>query len=176
MLSQTELLAIFDADAQRAEEKYQELYRRLVRYFEWNQSEEPADLAQEALKRGFAKLHQGQKITIGDPAGYFFGIARNLIRESWKVRPQEQLEDQEFPETPSSFQDLNSSEQKIFLKECLEHLSNEELEMLLAYVDGDGEEWGYKAGLTPIALRIRIHRLRKRLEERLGKSRKPKKA
>lgn len=165
MLSQTELLSIFDSDPSRAEEKYQDLYNNLVRYFQWNQKEEPADLAQEALRRGIARLHQGQKITISDPAGYFFGIARNLVRETWKTRPQEQLQDEEFPEVRSSSHDLNPAEQRIFLKECLSHLSREELGMLLAYVDGNTEDWGQKAGVSPVALRIRVHRLRKRLEK-----------
>ena len=165
MLSLTELLSIFDSDPSRAEEKYQDLYNNLVRYFQWNQKDDPADLAQEALKRGFTRLHQGQKITVSDPAGYFFGIARNLVREAWKTRPQEQLQGQEFPEISSSFHDLNPAEQRVFLKECLDHLSREELAMLLAYVEGDSDAWGNKGGLSPNALRIRVHRLRRRLEK-----------
>jgi hypothetical protein len=74
-LSTSDLLAIFHTNPSRATERYAELYRNLVRYFEWNRKPDAEDLAQETLKRGFSRLQQGQKITTKDPAGYFFGIA-----------------------------------------------------------------------------------------------------
>ncbi|HZR28716.1 MAG TPA: hypothetical protein VFA71_08035 [Terriglobales bacterium] len=168
-LSRTELLAIFDSDSRKAEEKYVELYRKLVRYFEWNRTAEPEDLAQEALKRGFVRLQEGQKITVGDPAAYFFGIARNLVREGWSTRKPEPLpehfEDQQAIPAQPSFRNLNPSEQAVFLTQCLRDLPGDEFEMLMAYVEGNGEAWGKKAGLEPGALRLRVHRLRKRLEK-----------
>lgn len=163
-LSRDELLAIFDSDPGRAEEKYIELYQNLVRYFECNRNLEPQDMAQEALKRGFARLQEGTKITTDNPAGYFFGVARNLLRESWTVRSQEPLEEQELPIGTSLFHDLNSSEQLVLLRECLNDLPPQELEMLMAHVEGEGETWSRKAGLRPSVLRLRIYRIRRRLE------------
>ncbi len=163
-LSQTQLLAILDPDPGRAEERYVELYQKLVRYFEWNRAAEPEDMAQEALKRGFARLQQGQKITIDDAAGYFFGIARNLVREGWTARKEESLEDQESPAAQPLFRNLNPSEQAVFLRQCLRDLPENDLEMLIAYVEGNGQAWAQKAGLEPGTLRLRIHRLRKTLE------------
>ena len=163
-LSQTQLLAILDPDPGRAEERYVELHQKLVRYFEWNRAAEPEDMAQEALKRGFTRLQQGQKITIDDAAGYFFGIARNLVREGWTARKEESLEDQETPAAQPSFRNLNPSEQVVFLRQCLRDLPENDFEMLMAYVEGNGQAWGRKAGLAPGTLRLRIHRLRKRLE------------
>jgi hypothetical protein len=167
-LSQSQLLAVFDPDPKRAEERYLELHQKLVRYFEWNQAAEPDDMAQEALKRGFVRLQEGQKITTDDPAGYFFGIARNLVREGWSVRKTEPLEDQPLVAAQPSFRSLNPSEQAIFLRQCLHTLPKEDIEMLMAYVEGNGEAWGRKTGLEPGALRLRIHRLRKRLEAMAG--------
>lgn len=168
-LSRSELLAILDPDSQRAEAKYIALHQKLVRYFEWNRAAEPEDMAQEALKRGFVRLQEGQKITVDDPAAYFFGIAHNLVREGWSARKPEplpeQFEDQQTFPTQPSFRNLNPSEQAVFLTQCLRGLPGEEFEMLMAYVEGNGEAWGKKAGLEPGALRLRIHRLRKRLEK-----------
>jgi DNA-directed RNA polymerase specialized sigma24 family protein len=164
MLSQSQLLAVFDPDPKRAEERYLELHQKLVRYFEWNRAAEPDDMAQEALKRGFARLQEGQTITAQDPAGYFFGIARNLVREGWSVRKTEQLEDQPLLAAQPSFRRLNPSEQAIFLRQCLYTLPKDDREMLIAYVEGNGDAWGRKAGLEPGALRLRIHRLRKKFE------------
>ena len=164
MLTRSQLLAVFDPDPKRAEARYLELHQKLVRYFEWNQVAEPEDLAQEALKRGFTRLQEGQKITTDDPAGYFFGIARNLVREGWSIRKTEPLEDQPLPIAQPSFRSLNPSEQLVFLRQCLRNLPKDDVEMLIAYVEGNGEAWGRKVGLEPGALRLRIHRLRKRLE------------
>ncbi len=163
--SQREPFAILDSDPTRAGEKYLELFRKLVRYFEWNRSPEPEDMAQETLRRGFSRLREGQKITTDNPAGYFFGIARNLIREGWVARKQQPLEDEQLPRIQPSFYNLNPSEQGIFLKQCLRNLPKNETEMLIAYVEGNGEAWSRKAGLEPGTMRLRIHRLRKRLEK-----------
>jgi DNA-directed RNA polymerase specialized sigma24 family protein len=164
-LSRSQLLAVFDANATRAEERYLELFHKLARYFEWNRKSDPEDLAQEALRRGFNRLQQGQKITAENPESYFFGIARNLIREGWNSRPEEELTTHEQEAAPSSFHNLHQAEQLVFLKECLRELVKEDLQMLIAYVDGDGEAWARKAGMPPATMRSRIHRIRKRLEK-----------
>jgi len=163
-LSQTQLLAILDPDPGRAEARYVELHQKLVRYFEWNRAAEPEDMAQEALMRGFARLQEGQKITTDDAAGYFVGIARNLVREGWIARKDESLGDQQPLAAQPLFRNLNPSEQVVFLRQCLRDLPENDFEMLMAYVEGNGEAWGRKVGLEPGTLRLRIHRLRKRLE------------
>jgi RNA polymerase sigma factor (sigma-70 family) len=163
-LSQSELLAIFDSDPGRAERKYRELYQKLKRYFEWNRQTDPEDLAQEALKRGFGRLQEGQKITVSDPAGYFFGIARNLLRERTNSRKTEELDDNRLDRNRSLFLGLDANEQLVFLKECLRKLPPEDFNLLSAYVEGEAEAWGKKAGVSPGTVRMRIHRIRKRLE------------
>src|SRR5215471_88949 len=164
-LSRSELLAILDSDPARAEEKYRELYQKLTRYFEWNRQTDPEDLAQEALKRGFGRLQEGQKITVDDPAGYFFGIARNLLRERGNARKTEELDDERLVRSQPLFHGLDKHEQVVFLKECLRRLPREDVSLLSAYVEGESEAWGKKAGVSPGTVRMRIHRIRKRLEE-----------
>jgi DNA-directed RNA polymerase specialized sigma24 family protein len=164
-LSRSQLLAVFDANAGRAEERYLELFHKLTRYFEWNRKSDPEDLAQEALRRGLNRLQQGQKITAENPESYFFGIARNLIREGWNSRPDEELTSQEQDAAHASFHNLHRTEQLVFLKECLRELTKKDLQMLLAYVDGDGDAWARKTGMPPATMRSRIHRIRKRLEK-----------
>ena len=171
-LSRSDLLAVLDPNPGQAEEKYVELFETLVKYFEWNRKTDPEDLAQETLRRAFSRLQEGQKITIDDPAGYFFGIARNLVRESWSAPRVEQIEDMDLPRSESFFHNLTRGEQLVFLRECLQTVPKDELEMLLAYVEGNGEAWARKAGLPLGTLRMRIHRTRRRLEE-LARPKKP---
>ena len=167
-LSRNDLLAVFDKDPRRADEKYAALYQNLMRYFEWNRMREPEDAAQEALQRGFSRLQEGQKITTDNPSAYFFGIARNLVREGWKAKPSVQRENLELPSAPPLFHKLNPSEQKVLLRECLGELRDDEREMLTAYIEGEGESWSQRAGLQQSATRLRIHRIRKRLEKLAG--------
>src|SRR5437899_7290788 len=155
-LSRSELLTILDSDPRRAEEKYRELYQKLARYFEWNRQTDPEDLAQEALKRGFSRLQGGQKITVDDPAGYFFGIARNLLRERGNCRKTEELDDDQLVRRGSSFLGLDTNEQLVFLKECLRRLPREDFNLLSAYVEGEADAWGKKAGVSPGTVRMRI--------------------
>jgi DNA-directed RNA polymerase specialized sigma24 family protein len=164
-LSRVELLAIFDSDTARAEAKYLDLCRSLRRYFEWARSSDPDDMAQEAILRGLTRLQEGKKITVANPASYFLGIARNLVREGWKERKPEQLEIDELPEDLLIFRGLDPSEQRIYVKECLRELSQEEFDMLVAYTEGKGNEWGLARGLQPGAVRLRVHRLRKRIDD-----------
>jgi DNA-directed RNA polymerase specialized sigma24 family protein len=164
LTSRSELLAIFGADALQAEEKCLELFQKLVLYFEWNRRPDPEDLAQETFRRGFTRVQQGQKITAEKPESYFYGIAHNLVREGWSARVSEQLDDQEPVSAPATFHNLTREEQLVFLKECLRDLAKEELIMLVAYLDGEGEAWARKAGIPPATLRTRVHRIRKRLE------------
>jgi DNA-directed RNA polymerase specialized sigma24 family protein len=165
LLSQSELLAILDPDLGRAEQKYAELFETLVRFFEWNRKSDPEDLAQETLRRAFSRFHEGQKITIDDPTGYFIGIARNLLRESWSAPRMEQIGEMDLARPEASFRKMTRGEQLVFLQECLRTLPKEEFEMLFAYVEGTGDAWAQKAGLPPGSLRMRIHRIRKRLED-----------
>ena len=158
------LLAIFDSDQSRAEEKYRELYRKLVRYFGWYRGPEPEDLAQEALIRGFSRLRQGQQITTEHPEHYFFGIARNLIREQRVRCKEEPFPEEDFQSDYPLFYNLNRGEQRVFIKECLRDLSPDDLEMLIAYLAGKGNAWAREAGVRPATFRSRVHRVRRRLQ------------
>jgi len=163
-LPSSEWLRLLDSDPTAASDKYSELCRGLVRYFEWNRCLEPEDMAQETLLRGFRRLSEGATITVGDPRGYFWGIAYNVLREGWKPQREVSIEDRDFPVPDSDFRRLSRAEQSIFLRECQDALPAHEKEMLIAYGEGRGAEWGGRNGIEPGTLRLRIHRVRQKLE------------
>lgn len=159
-----DLLVIFDLNPHQAEARYRNLYQKLVRYFAWNRKVDAEDLAQETLKRTLIKLQQGTKITTDNPEGYFFGVARNLLRESRGRGREEQLRDS-LPELHlAAAIYTNLQEQRIFLQQCLRGLRKHEVDMLVAYMEGRGEAWARETGLQPASVRSRIHRLRRRFE------------
>lgn len=163
-LPQTTLLAVFSADHDRAKEKYWTFYQKLVRYFGWNRTADPEDLAQEVFLRGWRRLRQGQQITVENLENYFFGIARNLVRESWRILREEEFAGQAAEPDPCLFRALNRMEQLVFLKECLHDLAQGDVELIIAYLGGHGDEWARQAGMRPSTVRSRVHRARKRLE------------
>jgi DNA-directed RNA polymerase specialized sigma24 family protein len=169
-LSSSEWLSLLDSDASVAADKYSELSRGLVRYFEWNRCLEPEDMAQETLLRGFGRLRTGASITIDDPRGYFWGIAKNVRREGWKPSREVSIESMDFPISDSEFRRLNRADQTIFLRECQDALPAKEKEMLIAYAEGQGAEWRVRNGIKPSALRLRIHRLRQKLERQAAET------
>jgi DNA-directed RNA polymerase specialized sigma24 family protein len=166
-LSETDLLKIFDSDPGIAEAKYMELCQKLQRFFEWRHIADPSDLVQEAIARGLSNLQAGKQITSADPAHYFFGIAHNLVKEKWKSRKQEQLEEEDVPSKKSAFMGLEGVEQGIYLQQCIKELTQEDFDLLLAYTEGSAAEWGLARGLQPGAVRLRVFRLRRRIEERV---------
>src|ERR671938_30866 len=56
----TKLLARLDPDRERAGEKYEELRRTLVKFFEWRGAPFPEDQADETFNRVARKLDEGR--------------------------------------------------------------------------------------------------------------------
>jgi RNA polymerase sigma-70 factor, ECF subfamily len=167
------LLALLDADRQRAGEKYEEIRRRLVKLFECRGLFRPEEAADETFDRVARRLAEGEHIRAGEPAAYFYGVARNVLRESWRRQ-------QERPEThlaaPESYalpedgpDDLESRLQ--CLERCLAALPPESRRLVTAYY-AQGPGWNVTArrelsaslGISANALWVRAHRLRARLE------------
>lgn len=144
------------------DKEYQELFRKLKRIFEWNSCPYPEDLAQEAIQRGLHRIKDGTAIWAENPASFFAGIARMIVLEQRKARRMEPLEDADArpaPEMPG-FAGLSRTEMNLLLEQRLRELSPEERELLTDYVSGIKP----KTNLTPQALRVRIHRILKKLK------------
>ena len=77
----TRLLLRLDPDVTRAWEKYEDIRRRLVKFFEWNQCTGAEDLADQVLDRVAAKANSEE---IQEVANYCFGVARFVCLEAHK--------------------------------------------------------------------------------------------
>src|SRR5215475_1422678 len=76
------LLSSLGPDRESAANAYVELRRTLFTYFAVRGSEAPDLLADETFDRVARRLSDGQTIFTQNPANYFFGVARNVWRES----------------------------------------------------------------------------------------------
>ena len=78
----TKLLACLDPDRERAGDKYEDLRRTLIRFFEWRGAPFPEDHTDEAFNRVARKLGEG--LEIRNIRGYCYEVARLVCLEALK--------------------------------------------------------------------------------------------
>jgi len=164
------LLQALDADPQSAAERYDQLRRALIKFFQWRQSIQADKDADETIDRIARKLVDGNRID--DIYSYAVGVARNVWRES---RRSEERERSAFAVSAALVSDpQRDDELNLRLKcfeSCLARLPSEKRKLILSYYEGDKQtkiaNRQRLAGVAsmPIArLRIHTHRIRRQLE------------
>jgi DNA-directed RNA polymerase specialized sigma24 family protein len=164
------LLAALHPDREKAGVLYEALRIRLIRLFERRWCESPEDLADITLDRVGRRFAEGVEVQSGDPSGYAYGVAHNVYREICRKAAKERqaLESGDWP--PKMDEDPEPDPRFEALRECLQTLSPKEQSVVLEYHRGEDKIRRRKAlcaelGIEINALRIRVHRLRRRLED-----------
>jgi DNA-directed RNA polymerase specialized sigma24 family protein len=160
--SLSEFLRLFDPDPEQATAKYTALRSRLIKFFEWRNCDSPEDLAQETLVRGLTRVSEGADIFGPDAVAYFFGIARNVVREQRRPRPLEFIGDLDELTSGASLA-AHGVDAQIQLEQCLRRLPPPERELLVRFATEDHHTLSRETGMTPNALRVKVHRIRKKL-------------
>ncbi|HEY0782834.1 MAG TPA: hypothetical protein VGE98_10285 [Thermoanaerobaculia bacterium] len=167
------LLARLDDDRERAAERYLELHRQLVRLFEWRRLEPADELADETLNRAGRRFAEGVELRSEEPFPYLRGIAFLIFKEEVRRRAREQAALQDGPWPPGGraapVDDTDEERRLDCLDLCLSELPEEQRRLLLRYhADGDRirirRKLSRELDLPLNALRIRVHRLRRKLE------------
>lgn len=83
------LLASLDPDRERAGQKYENVRRKLIEFFEARGNYSPADYADETINRVARKLWEGEGIE--DLNRYFYGVARLVLKETLRARDKEPI-------------------------------------------------------------------------------------
>jgi DNA-directed RNA polymerase specialized sigma24 family protein len=170
------LLARLDPDRDRAGERYEEIRRKLARLFEWRGCDFPEELVDETINRVARRLAEGVEIQTPDPYAFFCGVAFLVYKESWRktVRERQAVETGDWPtHTPPASLAADDAESRRLecLRHCLDALPRDQRELLLRYHQEDDHIRSRKAlcqemgAGTLNALRIRVHRLRRRVED-----------
>lgn len=164
LASFTELLHWLDPDRERAAEKYERIRSRLIMIFAsrgFNNAEELVDLT---FDRVAAKVHQLAKTYVDDPAKYFLGVARMVMREGAR-RPTHELLPVKMAGT-----DNVSDQRYSCLEKCLNQLSETDRDLVLQYFPSEKSKVAWRKqlaqslGVTSNVLRMRVHRIRRELE------------
>ena len=169
-----EILAWFNDDRDIAADLYVQLRDDLTKVFTWNRCSDPEGLTDDAFDRVARKVHELRKTFEGDPRLFFYGVARNLIRENpKKIRTQVSLENTDLPANPiSEVETENANLLEECLHICLEKLSSDKRELILNYYAKEKQakirhrtEMAQRLGASVETLRVRVYRIRAKLEQ-----------
>ena len=168
------LLHLLDPDRERAGELYENLRRVLTTFFDWRGCRSPEDLTDETLNRVARRLEEGEQVR--NLTDYCYGTARYLMLEA--LAKQSKVENE-----PDDFQFLTASEtnwseqferERRFecLETCLAELSPDDRKLILGYFSNERRvkidnriAIAGTLGTNLNALRVRVHRLKARLEK-----------
>ena len=167
------LLALFGPDRDRSGERYEAIRRALVKFFECKGGRFPEEMADETLDRVARRLAEGETVRAADPAAYVHGVARNVLRGDWTQRQRATARAAAVPAEPPRDEDAASQAERRLacLDRCLAALPPETRQLVLRYyleerrakIDGR-RVLAESLGIGQNALRIRMHRIRARLE------------
>lgn len=180
------MLARLDADRESAGRKYEEIRRKLSKFFEWRGCAQAEEYTDRTIDRVARRLVEGAQLPEDKPYLFFHGVAINVLREHWKQREKESAEplDDLLPapglivnpeETRERDEARFEKERRLeCLTECAYQLDREEMELITEYHQGGGvgermnkerrKELAKRLNIQLNALRIRAYRIRSMLE------------
>jgi DNA-directed RNA polymerase specialized sigma24 family protein len=175
-LGQTEfdrLLQKLSPDRERAAAEYERLRFRLTKFFQWQGGVEAEVFADRTLDRLARRLEEGAQ---AEPLyAYCRGIARMLLLEAQRDR-----ERQAAAVSQAAILQQAGADEVVpldALLKCLERLNDESRRLILDYYEGDKQRMidGRKVladalGIPINALRLRVNRIRNRLQDCVKKS------
>jgi RNA polymerase sigma factor (sigma-70 family) len=150
--------------------QYERLRGRLVRIFARRGCQSPEDLADETIFRVTEKVHEIAANYEGDPARYFYAVARNVYME-YTRRPETVLFEENTASTVDVDHDPTGDEEAYAcLERCLKKLAENERRLISEYYWYDKiakidyrKKLAESLGLGLNALRIRAYKIRRRL-------------
>jgi len=176
------LLVWFDEGTNSGGQKYEDLRRKLILYFDRRNCLSPEDLADETLNRVARRLEEAGSITNIEPAKFCFIKAREVLLEYWRnpERNRIELDDPKAP-TPAArntsaagnpnFQWEEKEKGLECLDQCLQRLEPEDRDLIIRYYYGEKrikidnhQKMARQLGISDKTLALRALRIRKRLE------------
>lgn len=161
------LLDWLESDRDKAARKYETIRAGLIRIFVAKGFHDAEDLADEVITRVTKRLPEIRDTYVGDPAHYFYGVARNLTREAYR---RKEIATEVTP--VAEIQITHRSDEFECLMRCLEFLARTKREMILDYYVYEGHDkiehhkiMAQELSISKGALRGRAHHIRSDLEE-----------
>jgi DNA-directed RNA polymerase specialized sigma24 family protein len=168
------LLAWLDEESDSGGQRYLEMRRRLVLYFDRKNCRSPDELADETLNRVTRRLEEEGEIITDAPAHYCYIVARFVLLEFFRdLQLEEPLNSEATLAVDSrSREDEPAKERHIeCLERCMTKLEPVNRELIVSYYQGEQRvkienrrAIAARLGVSMNALSIRACRIRDRLE------------
>lgn len=168
------MLTWLDPDPERAGSKYEAIRLRLIKIFICNHCAEAEELADETFNRVASKVPELSSSWTGDPALCFYGFARNIFSE-WRRRAMRRVSVEDAPTIATVMSDSHSNDvdpEHECLEVCMKERPENERTLLLEYFRDQGQAkvehhkaLAVQMGITHNALRIRVHRILRKVRK-----------
>jgi DNA-directed RNA polymerase specialized sigma24 family protein len=170
------LLQRLDLDRERAAQAYEKLRRQLIKFFEWNCGCVATDLVDDTFDRVAQRLGT---LEVPDLVAFTWGVARKVRQEAEKrgakmigasgSDEESTLGDHGTTEE-QLYQKIDAEQQLRGLYRCVQRLGIDDQKLFWAYYRPGQHPTARKQlaeslGLTMNALRVRMNRLRERVEQ-----------
>ena len=167
------LLANLGGEPELAAERYEELRRMLVKFFEWRGTSYPEECADETLNRVARKIDEG--LIVQNIFAYCYGIARLVFLEWAKSPDRKGVSLDEVTPTQAALEWEVEEEEDLELEcfeECLRTLPTDSREVIVKYYKEEKQaqidhrrQLAESLGIPLNALRSRAQRTRQKLEQ-----------
>lgn len=161
------LLTWLDPDRDRAGGKYNKIQSKLIGTFACFGCD-AEDLADKTINVVISKTDWLIENYVGDPALYFYGVAKKIYQEQLRKKPAPIIP----PVGPC--QDKKDEQMHHCLEESLQELSTDEQELVQRYHEGRKQqkinnraELAQDLGISRNALRIKVYRIHADLRRRV---------
>jgi len=169
--TQAQLDVLFDwlaADREAAGAKYEHIRQCLIKLFIWNEFSDAEDLADQTIDRVVQKLPGLRDGYVGDPALYFYGVAKRVIQETRRqMTRQPQLEDHSWPDRSTEFETDGSDAKFACLEKCLKNLKASDRRLILQYYQAEKgakidfrQQMARRMNVDVNSLRVKMFRIR----------------
>ncbi len=167
------LLTWLDPDREKAGERYEAIRTRLIKIFTCRGCPEAEDLADETINRVTSKLGEVAEGYQGDPALFFYGVAKKVRQEYDRRKFMRASAAEASPLTtpPAPEEDEEADAERDCLEMCMRALPAEQRTIVVEYYRGEKrskinnrKRLAREFGIAINALRIRAHRIRAALQ------------
>lgn len=171
-------LTLLDADSDRAGEKYRELQRKLITFFECRKCLEAERLADVSINRMTRRYFEGEEIR--NPMGYIYGVAKIVFLE-YLAEQRQQQDGHDYllhTEELTSVQDGAESEDDLHacFDGCMVELQAEDRKFIKQYYEelrrkkiDTRKSMAKELGISANAVTLRAFHIRKRLKRCITK-------
>lgn len=167
-----QLLTWLDDDPERAAERYENIRHSLIKILSWSGCHEAEDLADEVINRVANKVPLIAANYQGDPANYFYGVAKKVLvewqRKHLDVQP---LPDEVVAEVELAGEAENRERLCECLKKCLQQLGDDDRRLILRYYQENKQakidlrkQIAIESGISLNFLRVKVYRIRAGLQ------------